>query len=83
VILALVAVAAAVQLKRGSVFRDRPQPTEGEVLVSAFKTILMIFGAALLATVLLQAVVDRPEPDEPFARPPAPGVQAGAESEDS
>jgi hypothetical protein len=60
--LAIVAVVVAVGLKRRSVFRGRPQPTESEALVAGLKTILVVFGAALLATVLLQAVVERPEP---------------------
>ena len=60
--LTIAAVVVAVALKRRSVFRDRPQPTESEALVTGLKTILLVFGAALLATVLLQAVVERPEP---------------------
>jgi hypothetical protein len=60
--LAAVAVIVGLAIKRRSVFRARPQPTEGDVLIAGLKTILMVFGAALLATVLLQAVVDQPTP---------------------
>ena len=64
--LTIAAVVVSVALKRRSVFRDRPQPTESEALVTGLKTILVVFGAALLATVLLQAVVERPEPVNGF-----------------
>jgi len=60
-VLAIAAVGVAVALKRRSVFRDRPEPTEGDLLTAGLKTVLMIFGAVLLATVLLQVVLDRPE----------------------
>ena len=58
-VLAVVACAVALMVKRRSVFRDRPEPPERDVLVMALKTVLMVFGATLLATVLLQAVVER------------------------
>jgi hypothetical protein len=60
--LAIAAVGVSAAIKRRSVFRSRPQVTENEALVTGLKTILVVFGAALLATVLLQAVVERPEP---------------------
>ena len=60
-ILVLVAVAVAVAVKRRSVFKDRPQAAERDLLIMGVKTVLVIFGAALLATVLLQAVVEQPE----------------------
>lgn len=60
--LVLAAVVVAFAIKRRSVFRDRPQPAESDVLVAGFKTVLMVLGAALLAMVLLQAVVEEPEP---------------------
>jgi len=63
--LAVTAVAIAVAVKRRSVFKARPELPEHDVLVMGLKTVLMVFGAALLATVLLQAVVDQPDaPDE-------------------
>jgi hypothetical protein len=55
------AVVAALAVKRRSVFRDRPQTREGDVLLLALKTVLIVFGAALLAMVLLQAVVEQPQ----------------------
>jgi hypothetical protein len=58
--LAVAGVGVALAVKRRSVFRDRPQAAERDVLVLGLKTVLMVFGAALLATVLLQAVVDQP-----------------------
>jgi hypothetical protein len=58
--LAVAAVGVALAVKRRSVFRDRPQAAERDVLVLGLKTVLMVFGAALLATVLLQAVVEQP-----------------------
>jgi hypothetical protein len=60
-VLAISGLAVALAVKRRSVFKDRPEPTERDVLVLGMKTVLMVFGAALLATVLLQAVVERPE----------------------
>jgi hypothetical protein len=54
--LAIAAVAVAVAVKRRSVFKDRPESPERDVLVLGLKTVLMVFGAALLATVLLQAL---------------------------
>ena len=63
--LAVMAVAVAVAVKRRSVFKDRPETLERDVLIMGLKTVLIVFGAALLATVLLQAVVDQPgAPDE-------------------
>jgi hypothetical protein len=59
------AVAAGLVLKRRSVFRDRPQPTERDLLVTGLKTVLIVFGAVLLATVLLQAASDPPIAPEP------------------
>lgn len=61
--LAVVAVAVALAVKRRSVFRDRPEAPERDVLVMGFKTVLLVFGAALLTTVLLQSVIE--EPDAP------------------
>ena len=60
-VLAIAGFAVALTVKRRSVFKDRPEPTERDVLVLGMKTVLMVFGAALLATVLLQAVVEKPE----------------------
>lgn len=59
--LVVAGVAVALVVKRRSVFKDLPEPAEREVLVLGLKTVLMVFGAALLATVLLQAVVEQPE----------------------
>lgn len=59
-VLAVVGLAIVLAVKRRSVFKDRPEPIERDVLVLGLKTVLMVFGAALLATVLLQAVVERP-----------------------
>jgi len=58
--LVVAAVGVAIAVKRRSVFRGRPEPAESDVLVAGAKTVLMVFGAALLATVLLQAVVEQP-----------------------
>jgi hypothetical protein len=55
-VLAVAAVAVAVALKRRSVFKDRPESPEHDVLVMGLKTVLMVFGAALLASVLLRAL---------------------------
>ncbi len=57
--LAVMAVAVAVAVKRRSVFKDRPELPERDVLIMGLKTVLIVFGAALLATVLLQAVVEQ------------------------
>jgi hypothetical protein len=59
--LLVVSLAIALTVKRRSVFKDRPEPAESDVLVLGLKTVLMVFGAALLAAVLLQAVVEQPE----------------------
>jgi len=59
--MAVIGVVVALALKRRSFFKDRPEPAEGDILVLGLKTILIVFGAALLATVLLQAVVEQPE----------------------
>lgn len=58
--LAVMAVAVAAAVKRRSVFKGRPETPERDVLVMGLKTVLMVFGAVLLATVLLQAVVEQP-----------------------
>ena len=55
-VLAVAAFAVAVAVKRRSVFKDRPEPPERDLLIMGLKTVLMIFGATLLATVLLQTV---------------------------
>jgi len=60
-ILLLVAVAVAVAVKRRSVFKNRPEPAERDVLIMGVKTVLVVLGAVLLATVLLRAVVDQPD----------------------
>ena len=49
------AVALAAAVKRRSVFRDRPQQPERDLVVAAVKTVLLIFGSALLATVMIHA----------------------------
>ena len=65
--LTLAALFVALAVKRRSVFRDRPQPRERDVLLMGLKTVLIVFGASLLAMVLLQAVVEQPqEGDDPF-----------------
>lgn len=58
--LAVAGVGVALAVKRRSVFKDRPEAAERDVLVLGLKTVLMVFGAALLVTVLLQAVVEQP-----------------------
>jgi hypothetical protein len=63
-VLAVAGFAVALIVKRRSVFKDRPEPAERDVLVLGLKTVLMVFGAALLATVLLQAVAEQPEVPE-------------------
>ena len=59
-VLVMTALAVALAVKRRSVFKDRPEPREREVLLMGLKTVLVVFGAALLAMVLLQAVVEKP-----------------------
>jgi hypothetical protein len=59
--LAVTAVAIALVVKRRSIFEGRPEAPERDILVMGLKTVLMVFGAVLLATVLLQAVVDQPD----------------------
>ncbi len=77
-VLAVAAFAAAVALKRRSAFKHRPEPAERDLLVMGLKTVLMVFGAALLSTVLLQAVVDSPEPPGVGAtRDPRPSSTGG------
>ncbi len=67
-VLVVAAVAVSLAIKRRSVFRDRPEPPERDVLIMGLKTALMVFGAALLASVLLQAVVEQPGAgDVPFS----------------
>jgi len=58
-VLVLTALVVALTVKRRSVFKDRPEPREREVLLMGLKTVLVVFGAALLAMVLLQAVVEQ------------------------
>ncbi len=65
--LAAAACIAAILIKRRSVFRDRPQNTESEVLVQAVKTALMVLGATLLAGAVLMAAA--PSPDLPSELP--------------
>lgn len=62
--LTLAALVLAQAVKRRSVFRDRPQPRERDVLLMGLKTVLVVFGAALLTMVLLQAVVEQPQEDD-------------------
>ena len=64
VLLAVSAVAVAFVVKRRSIFKDRPEPRERDVLLMGLKTVLVVFGATLLATVLLQAVVEQPPLDD-------------------
>ena len=59
-VLVLTALAVALVVKRRSVFKDRPETRERDVLLMGLKTVLVVFGAALLAMVLLQAVVEQP-----------------------
>jgi hypothetical protein len=77
--LAVMAVAVAVAVKRRSVFKDRPEPPDRDVLIMGLKTVLIVFGAALLATVLLQAVVQQPHaPDDTVTgRRPSHDVRLG------
>jgi len=66
-VLAVAAFAVALTIKRRSVFKDRPEPPERDVLVMGLKTVLMVFGATLLATVLLQAAGEQSSvPNEHF-----------------
>ena len=62
--LTLAALVIGLAVKRRSVFKDRPQPRERDVLLMGLKTVLVVFGAALLAMVLLQAVVEQPREDD-------------------
>jgi len=57
----------------------RPEPLERDVLIMGLKTVLIVFGAALLATVLLQAVVQQPHaPDDTVTgRRPSHDVRLG------
>ena len=66
--LAVTAIAVAVVVKRRSVFRDRPESPERDVLILGVKTVLMVFGAALLATVILQAAVEQSDAVPGFPR---------------
>ncbi|MDX2437541.1 MAG: hypothetical protein QNL88_10885 [Acidobacteriota bacterium] len=59
-VMAVAAFGVVLAFKRRSVFKDRPQPLERDVLVLAVKTVLVVFGAALLATVLLQTIAEDP-----------------------
>ena len=59
-VMAVAALGVVLACKRRSVFKDRPEPPERDVLVLAVKTVLIVFGAALLATVLLQTIADEP-----------------------
>ncbi len=61
--LILTVLVVALAVKRRSVFINRPQPRERDVLLMGLKTVLIVFGASLLATVLLQAVVEQPQED--------------------
>lgn len=74
-VLGVVAVATAVIVKRGSAFKVRPEPNEGDLVVAAVKTVMMVFGAALLVTVLLQAAAEHwetfPPNDRSTLRPSA------------
>ena len=63
-VLVLTALAVALAVKRRSVFKDRPEPREREVLLMGLKTVLLVFGAALLAMVLLQVVVEQPSVED-------------------
>ncbi len=62
--LAIVACTLAFFVKRRSVFRNRPQVTENEVLIQGVKTVLMVLGATLVAAALFTAV--SPVPDLPI-----------------
>jgi hypothetical protein len=59
--LAVVAIGAALAVKRRSAFKNRPEPLERDVLIMGLKTVLMVFGAVLLSTVILRAVVEQPD----------------------
>ena len=71
--LVVAAVATGAAVKSRSVFRNRPQPAERDVLVMALRTALVVFGAALLAMVVLQASV--PQPERPQG---VPGAESAA-----
>jgi hypothetical protein len=72
--LAILAVVTAAIVKKRSRFKEGPEPSESDVLVMGLKTILMVFGAALLTTTLLQATADAPAPPDPV---PAEGHESG------
>lgn len=63
-VLVVTALAVALAVKRRSVFKDRPEPREREVLLMGLKMVLVVFGAALLSMVLLQAVVEQPSVED-------------------
>jgi len=63
-LLMVAAMGVAFVVKRRSIFKDRPEPRERDVVLMGFKTVLVVFGATLLATVLLQAVVEQPRLDD-------------------
>lgn len=67
--LAIAGVGVALAVKRRSVFKDRPEAPEGDVLIMGLKTVLIVFGAALLAMVLLQVVAEQPSSADPGSRP--------------
>ena len=78
-VLSLAALVVALLVKRRSVYKDRPEPRERDVLLMGLKTVLVVFGAALLAMVLLQAVVEQPtiEDDRVVVRDHSPNVSSG------
>jgi putative flippase GtrA len=61
--LVLASLVVAFVIKRRSVFRNRPEQRERDVLIMGLRTVLIVFGASLLAMVLLQAVVEQPTED--------------------
>ena len=79
-VLSLAALVVALLVKRRSVYKDRPEPRERDVLLMGLKTVLVVFGAALLAMVLLQAVVEQPtiEDDRVVVRDHSPNVSSGS-----
>ena len=76
-ILVALAIGVAVAIKRRSVFRRSPEIPERDVVVLGFKTALVVFGAALLATVLLQAVIEQPQIEGPGAPAARHAPEAG------
>lgn len=60
-VLVAAALTAAFAIKRRSVFRDRPEPAERDLLILGLRTVLVVLGAALLATVVLRLAVAQPE----------------------